>query len=189
MIMISKTKLSAILAVLLTLSLAACGGAQNASGLLSKKELAQIEGMYRTGEEYIAETLALSESDYVSTDGEHGSVEIRLTEGRDIAGHTFTAYYLLAPYSPEVSGLYRVVYQLEVEPDEGTGFDFFDAIYEEALELYGEPRTEPYSDAGMTTRKALWFLGEESMFQISAFANTMQLDYRIVIPGSLYDYY
>lgn len=184
-----KKVLLIVLASLLVLCAAACGSpSEKSSGLLSQNEITELEAQYGANQAELAEALGLPESSFILDVDESERFQVMtLVEGREIFDKTFTPYFFISN-GPE--GFYAVCYQLRLDDSsEPIGYALFDSICEEANDLYGEPRTPPYSDTPDTYRGANWRVGETSFFRVMAIdAEMVELTYQMIVPGSIYDY-
>jgi len=161
---------------------------EGSSGLLSPKEIEELEAQYGANQAELVEALGLSESSFLLDVDESERFQVMtLVEGREIVGKTFTPYFFISS-GPE--GFYSVCYQLRFDDSsEPIGYALFDSICEKAYDLYGEPRTEPFSDTPDTYRGANWRVGETSFFRVTAIdAELVELTYQMIVPGSIYDY-
>lgn len=142
-----KRMYAAILAVLLVL--AACGAPAGKSGLLTQAEIEKMESLYLTGSDGALEKLGIAEED-IDTGRESyetlSNVGIYpLKETRNIEGVEFTHFVNISILS-EPYGFYGVRFTANfVEHEDAAAA--VRAIYEKAMELYGDPTTyEGHSD-------------------------------------------
>ena len=188
-----KNLTRALLALFVVAVLAGCEAAgKPTEGLLSEEEIARYESVYLRGKDSILQDLGLKEDDISGKD----FGQWPLKEPRSISGFEAPAFLLVS--EPETTaelngakyeGLYGVYYNIKAEKPAAVK-----DIYEDALELYGEPDTYPGlqnrisenldeldGDTLLKSYEESWFLGERTTLTLAVSPYPETEEFRISV--------
>jgi len=146
-----KRRLSIVL-LALTLVMGACT-ASAPSGLLSGNEVSKYESLYLTGNEHVLEQLGFTNDDLDTGVKDYDFWQeagaFPMKEPRNMGGTDFQQLVLTSITEPE--GLYGVRFSAKfMEKTEAQ--EAVKAIYEQAVELYGEPTSDGASPSYLSSQ-------------------------------------
>jgi len=146
-----KRRLSIVL-LALTLALGACA-ASAPSGLLSEDEVSKYESLYLTGNEQVLEKLGFPNDDLDTGIKDYDFWQeagiFPMKEPRNIVGTDFQQFVLTSITDPE--GLCGVRFFANFM-DKAEAQAVVKAIYEQAVELYGEPTSDGGSPSYLSSQ-------------------------------------
>lgn len=180
---------------LLLLCCTGCGGQPEAAatGLLSLEEIEELENSYGLSKEELLKKLSLTDADVERWEEKLGLLEF---SGQRVMGSlSFTPTCNFAVYG-DLPGLYAIRFTSVFELDQKeTVRDAFDALSQEAVELYGENYQGPVGSNLEEASITRWKIGDQSSVALEYAVRPdewenilVSVTYRLVIPGSIQDF-
>lgn len=180
-------KVLVLLTAVLMMALAACGGPESGSaGLLTDKEIEELESLYFVDTDAALKGLGLSKEDLENYGSSTSAGSYLLKTPRSIGGRDFQQVLLTSVSVAEPKGLCGMSFRATFN-DQEEAESVRDALLDVAEELYGElvyPGTERWK-AGEVTELSLHFFGSNDYSEDGAYLYIVDLEYSIpsVIDG------